>query len=306
MKPGALVAGRWKLTHELPGTRDSWRWACEDSQGQERAECVGLRPSVALWPGARESFAAGGNLMHEAALPVLARDVLDGVPVRVRPRTRGGLGRLSAREALAVAGWLGGAVTAGAGAAGGSLRGEDVVVGEDGVPRFAPLGVAPPKAVQANPWAPPERDTAPPDAAADLYGLGVLLHEAVGGTLPWPATTQAELERRRGMERPRLGDPALDGALDGLMQADPRRRSAPEAPAHAPVLAADAPTPGAASLALTPTSTADLLPSPSTVVPTYVVLVDTRALGPGALARLAVRSGCALEAVQEASRRGEA
>jgi hypothetical protein len=302
---GTVIAGRWRLTHELPGSADAWAWACVATDDGTEAECVGLRPGPLLWPGAREGFAAGGAVDHPATLPVLARDVVNGVPVRVRPRTAGPLGRLDAAQGLAVLRWLGGAVLAGGGAAAGNLRGDDVVVDAEGVPRFTPLGVAPPRAVQANPARAPEKDAGgAPDARADLWGLAVLVHAAVSGESPWPAVTQAELEGRRATPRPRVRDDALDAELDGCLRLDPAHRAPPGPAGDAPRV-----TPGvvasAATTALgrpTPPQAGGLLQQG---FPKYVVLVPTHALGPGALARLAIRSGSALPVVQDAARRGE-
>ena len=302
---GTVIAGRWRLTHELPGSADAWAWACEDIEDRSPAECVGLRAGPILWPGAREGFAAGGSVEHPAALPVIARDVVGGVPVRVRPRTSGPLGRLDADQGLAVLRWLGGAVLAGNGAAAGNLRADDVVVDGDGVPRFAPLGAAPPRAVQANLARAPEKDVgSAADARADLWGLAVLVHAAVAGEAPWPAVTQAELEARRVTARPRLRMDALDAELDGCLRVEPGARVPPQ-----PADAAPRVSPGTVAHA---TSTAIGRPAAPTAptplqqgFPKYVVLVPTRALGPAALARLAIRSGSALPAVQEAARHGE-
>jgi hypothetical protein len=81
---------------------------------------------------------------------VLETNVYDNLPVRVVPPLSGGVGALTAAEAVAVGRWLAPAVLAGGGACGGELRPSDLVVDAEGVPRFLPQGVAPP-APGANP-----------------------------------------------------------------------------------------------------------------------------------------------------------
>ncbi len=308
MKAGAIVAGRWRLVRELPGTRDAWRWACEDERGGPPAECVGLRASALLWSGAREGFDGVPDIAHPAVLPILARDTVDGVPVRIRPATRGPLPRLSREEGIQLLGWLAGAVMAGNGAARGCLRDEDVVVDDEGTVRFAPLGAAPPRAVQANPHRAPELDAgSPATATADLYGLGVIVQTAVTGSLPWPATTTAELVQRRAHPRPRVGNETLDTLLDGTLTSEPSARVVPMftgSPVRIDAARMDAaPRAGAATTALASRQELDTA-RPSAPFPRYIVMADTQGLGPAALVRLAARSSSDVEAVRQCAREG--
>jgi hypothetical protein len=310
VRMGERIGGDWELVRELPSGPDVWRW--EVRRGEQIAEAIGLRAHALLWPRARERFAAVPDIADPAALPILARDALDGAPVRVRPRTSGVLPRLDGATAGRVAAFLAPAVRAGTGAAEGELRTEDLVLDADGVPRFAPLGVRPPDAIGRVPFAraPEVVHGAPPDGASDLYGLGVVLVTAVRGEPPWPAPSLAALEARRGSPPPSLGDIDADGIVAGLLATDPAARHAvPERyarPAEMPVLPTEAPAaPSPSPARLTTRPAEPPLYAGSATFPKYVVRVPTARLSAEALARLASRAESDAEAVRAAARRGD-
>jgi hypothetical protein len=292
------------LIRELPGTADTWRW--EVRNGTEVAEAIGLRPHALLWPGAREGFARIPDVDHPAWLPVLARDALDGAPVRVRPPTRP-FPRLDATQAAACGRFLAPAVLLAAGAARGEVRTDDLVVDADGVPRFAPLGFVPPDAIGRVPYAraPEVVAGAPPDGASDLYGLGVACFTAVRGEPPWPAPSLAALDARRGGPAPTVGLIDADALLSTLLAVDPSaRRGAVGASTLPPRLPDAAPAVSATPTAVTTRPASPPLQSRSTGFPRYVVLVPTARLSHHALAVLASRSERDAEAVRAAARTG--
>ena len=302
MRAGARIAGRWELVEELPGTDATWRWRCRDLQDGPDAEVIGLRARALLWPGAREGFMAADPGEAAAALPILARDVLDGVPVRVRPATRGPLAHVPLGQVGAVAGWLGDAIVRAPGGCGGHLHGEDVVVDHAGVPRLAPLGVPPPPGLgRVHTGRAPEGTDG---AASALHGLGVLLTTLATGRPLLPHAPSL----------PQTGDHDADAVLAALLAASPADRHAPSPPDAPPVLARDA-TPAVAGDGSPDATTAPhgalVRPRPSLpargaagIFPRHVVLVQTARLSAGALARLAVRSGASPEAVLAAHRDG--
>ncbi|MEN9786209.1 MAG: hypothetical protein RLZZ299_1473 [Pseudomonadota bacterium] len=309
MRAGARVAGGWELTHELPGTDATWRWACRAPDGRE-AECVGLRSRALVWPGAREGFTATPAIDHPAALPVLARDQLEGVPVRVQPPTRGILDGLPPARVPGIAVWLGGAVLAGRGACRGALQPHDLVVDGSGVPRLAPLGIIPPASLAGvDPHAAPEGAA---DAIGDLYGLGVALFRAATGHPPWRARTPETLATSRAAGLPSTGDADADAVLTELVLTDPGHRAASgvvRANTHAVSPPAPlAPSPAPAERAALPAPTAPALPVPagSGGFPRYVVLATPARLGHGALWRLAAQSGSDPDAIRTAAARNDA
>lgn len=303
MRVGTKVGGRWTLLRELGGEEDLARWEAEDAAGT-RVEVVAPRPHALLRPGARESFAAARPPDHPAALPELARDVVDGVPVRVRPLTRGTLAgvRLTPAEAVAIAGWLGPAVLAGSGIGGGELRPEDVAIDPEGAPRLAPAGLPRGESLARVPvQRAPEGAR---DARADLFGLGVTLWRAVTGQEPRPARTAAELASR-DVPVPLASlagapDEHADAVLAGLLSPDPDARAAalPAAPTAPPRLPLPAPVP-APVLATLPAA-----PASSERLPKYVVSVPLRGLSADALRRVAARAGSDPDAVRRAAARG--
>ncbi|MFN7147310.1 MAG: hypothetical protein ACK4YP_26315, partial [Myxococcota bacterium] len=182
---------------------------------------------VLLRPGVRDAFVGLRLPDHPAALPTLATDVVDGLPVRVRPATHGSIEgvRLTAPEVVAAAGWLAPALLQAEGVGLGELGPEDLVRDADGVLRLAPTGVPRVESVARVP-----RHRAPEAASsgeADLYGLGVTLYHALTGA--WPTDARAPASAHGA-------GPDADALLDGLLSADPAaRRAAVEALPCAPV-----------------------------------------------------------------------
>jgi serine/threonine protein kinase len=76
----------------------------------------------------------------------------------------------------------------------------------------------------------PELGLSPPTAAADAYGLGVLLFEALTGKLPFDGGGMEVLVRKQSIEAPRASEVApgvpddLDTLCAGLLMRSPRER----------------------------------------------------------------------------------
>ena len=292
MRAGARIAGRWEIIEELPGTDATWRWRCRDLGDGPDAEVIGLRARSLLWPGAREGFASVDPGDAPAVLPIHARDILEGVPVRVRPATRGPLAHVPLSQVSAVAGWLGDAIRGAPDACGGSLHTEDLVVDLEGVPRLARLGVLPPAGLgRALTGRAPEGTEG---VASALYGLGVLL---VGLTTHAPLASDPRAAAQ-------TGNAEADAVLAALLEASPEARRAPMRPDAPPVLARETPPVAFGGSPLPPAPLVRARPADPGAVPRHVVLVPTARLSPGALARLAVRSGASPESVLAAHAAG--
>jgi hypothetical protein len=258
------------------------------------AEAVAPAAHVLLRPGVREAF-SGTRVAHFAALPTLGDDVLDGLPVRVRPVTRGTGDdlRLTPADAVALAGWLAPAVLAGGGAAFGELGPEDIALADDGLVLFAPSGVPRVESV-----ARPPVTRAPEGAAtaeADLYGLGATLHRAVTGN--WPGTPYRP-PGAAGL------DPAADALLTGLLSPDPvARRAAVADLVPVPFLAPLPEEPPKAPAVRTTSSVQTAPVSPAVPLP-WAVTVPLKGLSEASLRLVAARSGVDTAAVRSAVTRG--
>jgi len=302
------LAGRFQIVKEQVAEEDLRRWAAQDLQSGDDVEVVAPRSHALLREGARGAFARV-PLTHPAVHPVLARVEEEGVPYVVRPRTQGTLAgvRLTPGDAQALLGWLVPAVLEGNGCFHGELRGEDVVVDHEGTPRLAAVCLPRPESLARVPHhrAPELLDHhGEPDAAADLFGLGVLVYRAVAGQDPWPAQSAAQLRRRDTPAPPLSGHAPVPEALEqlvaGLVDLDPEQRLAAARqvvystpPVLTPAPLHDAP----AAVRVHPTR-----PDP-TERPEWVAVVPLAGLSPAALLNVAVRSGVEPVAVQRAAAR---
>lgn len=261
LRPGELIAGRYRLRTKLPDQGELSRWEAEDPDGA-RVEVVGPQAHVLLRPGVKEAFLSTATVEHPAALPVYWQGLMGGLPLRVRGVTTGTLAgrRLTVAEAHALAGWLGTSVDATP-----QLSASDIVLDQGGVPRLAPTGIPPSQSVARAAHVQAPEGVGP---VAGRYGLGVLLHEAVTG--------------RRPEGPPATGDAAFDATLTALLGPPADRR-----------LPAAAPPPTFAPPAEAPPSSAVPAPVPERVrlQGRYVVAVPIRDLSAEDRARALDLSG---------------
>lgn len=311
MRPGTRVAGRWVVEAELPAAGDLRRFRVRaGAPDGEVAEAVTPAAHVLFRPGVREAFLRLSLPDHPAALPTLATDVVDGLPVRVRPATRATLEgvRLSPSDAVALAGWLAPPVLAGGGLGGGELGDDDLVVDDAGTVRLAPSGVPRAESVARVPHHRAPEGTSGADA--DLYGLGVTLYRAVTGV--WPS---------RDVKPPPAsahgGSTEADDVLAGLLSPEPQARRAavgglPEAPVTLPESALAPAAPAPTSTVASGSSTAIRVTAPPPITLTTVsgpilpwaVLVPLRGLSPAAVRVIASRAAADPEAVRRAAQKG--
>jgi hypothetical protein len=307
------IAGHYRIERELVAEEDLRRWAAVDERDDSPVEVIAPRAHALLREGARAAFDQVW-FEHEAVLPVLARVEVEGVPMRVRPISQGSLAgaRLTPDEALLVARWLVPAVRAGAGAFGGELRPEDILVDASGVPRLGAIRLPRPDSVSRVPFhRAPEvlaeaDDDAAPTVSSDLFGLGVLLYRAVTGVEPYPADSASQL-RLRSHGAPPLSEyvevpPELERIVNGLVSLDPGDRDAVEIvpPEEPPTLVLvrehDAPV------------AARVLPSrnsPPQSDPPWAVVVPLLRASEDVVRRIAARAGVGPDVVRRAAETGQ-
>lgn len=319
MRAGTRISGRWIVETEISAESAAGRGGAADLRrfrvrdGDIVAEAVAPAAHVLFRPGVRDTFLGLSVPDLPAALPTLATDLVDGLPVRVRPTTRGTLegARLSPAEAVAIAGWLAPTLLAANGLGGGELGEEDLVVDQSGIVRLAPSGVPRAESVARVPHhrAPESGPSSAPSTAADLYGLGVTLYHAVTGT--WPS--------REGLGPPTASSFGVaadaDDLLAGLLSrdADARRLAVaglPEAPvilpdtALAPAVATPTPLQQVSTGVRVTAPPPPTLPNTSALMLPWAVLVPLRGVSPAGLRVIASRAAADPAAVLRAAQKG--
>lgn len=230
MKTGDRV-GDWQIVAEAPGEPDVARFRAVDTRTGEPVELLTLRAAA---PADHAAFAQLHRALTRAADPALARtlaaDVTDGRAVVARQPLEDGTladagGPLDPGRVAAIGARLLPAVVAAGPATQGALTPRDVGMDAAGRPVLAPRG-RPGSRIGAGDrkWAAPEAfDGAAPDAAAGLYGLGVMLYLLATGKDPLPpgakGVAPSASSVRRGVP------PALDRALALLLDPDPTKRA---------------------------------------------------------------------------------
>jgi hypothetical protein len=178
----------------------------------------------------------------EGSIPHLVLELVDGPPLYDILRQRGALPPAeAARIALEVAQALDHAAERGV--LHRDLKPSNILLGRDGRSRVADLGIAAPngaiddstEVLGTLTYLAPERLRPGPnrnDPRADLWSLGIVLHEMLVGRPPWrPTTPRALLEVNPSkLVAPPTVDPGLWAVVTSLLQLDPDAR--PSSPAQ--------------------------------------------------------------------------
>ncbi|MEL6342846.1 MAG: hypothetical protein AAFV53_06915 [Myxococcota bacterium] len=233
LRKGELVLGRFVVEGPLPPWGETERVAAKDDATGAIIALHQPAPQARIRPGARERFLDARRTlpMHPAirsplaqgehsGRSVAAHSPADPFPARLR---------LSAEDTLSMARWLAPAAAAAGDALGGQLRPIDLSVDEDGVVGLQPAGIVPQHSIaRPDPFVPPGAGT---PAQGALYGLGLILFEAVTGESPFSARITTDLERQQ-LRPPRPSEvrpdlpTALDAFIAGLISPDPTMRTA--------------------------------------------------------------------------------
>jgi hypothetical protein len=323
LRKGETLFERFEVHTVAPAADGLLQARARDRAGGGWVQLVAPDRTARLRPGARERFvAASGAIDAEAVLPRVDVGEHRGVPLAVRddgvrPLPAGA--RMSAKDAWQVLRSLAPAVRANAAALGGELDARDLVLDATGALLLAPSGIVRAESLSTLPHhrAPEAWDTPTPNASAALYGLGVLLFQAVSGEPPVAARGRGGL--KDGQARPRAlqalvpdAPDDLARALDGLVSPEPARRMqavsalAPAAPAR-PTLsipAAHRPAP-APDLATTTTATSATSAAADRPLLGWLVVADLSGTSQAARRRLAALAGLDGSVVEDAHAAGE-
>jgi hypothetical protein len=227
MRPGETLDGRYRVDAVISAAPEITRWLATHLETGETVEVVAPIASEGGVVFERLHRA----LMAAPAEPALVRPrellrLPDGRPAIVRAATpqlavEVAIDRLPPDRIAAVAARLLPAVLAAGGATFGALTPHDVGVDPEGRVVLAPLGrprvrLFPDDTRRASPES---FQGATPDAAAGLYGLGVLVYEWLTGRVPAGAHPPPPSTLRHGVPA------ALDEAVVTLLARDPSRRA---------------------------------------------------------------------------------
>jgi hypothetical protein len=235
LSPGDRLAGRLRLVRRLASGATAECWLAEDLVAAARRVL-----KIAVTPGARLLLAHEAELLTTLAHPglvashgtaadgawlVLMTEYLPGGDLRelCGGAWRDAVGALE--PALAALGHA-----HARGIAHGDLKPANLVRGADGRARLVDVGVAAATLAGAtargSPYSrsPAQWRGARPAPADDLYGLGALLYELVGGAPPFYPSVDARRVAREVPPPPRGAPPALELLIARLLAKDPAAR----------------------------------------------------------------------------------
>jgi tetratricopeptide (TPR) repeat protein len=240
LQSGQILAARYVLLRKLADGRATEVWQARDRDtGTDRA----LKVLTAAGPVERGEFLAAARLQQQVTHPNLqACDAVhDGEPsfVVLGRVARGDLTMLRGRpwpQLLPVLAGVAEALAAlhARGIVHRDLKPANVLSGHDGAPVLADFGLAAVVGDAAAPhggspfsMSPQQLDAAPPAAADDLYGFGVLAYELLCGYPPF--YPDARPERVRGespapLPAPLAVPPALEALVMACLAKEPQQR----------------------------------------------------------------------------------
>jgi hypothetical protein len=208
LQGGQILAGRYVLLRKLGEGRETQVWQARDREaGADRV----IKVLAAEAPGSRERFLAAVRLQQQFSHPNLqaCEAAHDGAPpfavfARVAQGDLAGLrGRPWPQLLPVLAGVADGlAALHERGLVHRDLKPANVLLGDDGVPMLADFGLAAvagevdaPRGGSPFSMSPQQLDGAPPSPADDIYALGALAYELLGGYPPFYPDARAERVR---------------------------------------------------------------------------------------------------------------
>jgi eukaryotic-like serine/threonine-protein kinase len=256
-----LILDRYRLLERLAVGGSAEVWRARDEQLGRDVAVKRLHPHLVPDDAARKRLAAearaAAGLSHPVVVgiydvdaagdsPALVMELVDGESLATRIARSG---PLPAREAVAVAADVADALFHAHqfGVIHRDVKPGNVLISSDGRTRLVDFGIAHSLAISAerltltgtvigtlHAMAPEQLTDGPITPRTDLYGLGVVLHEALTGRPPYPATSPVALADAQRAGPPPLDgmDPVLAAVIAACLAFDP-----PERPLHAGALA---------------------------------------------------------------------
>jgi eukaryotic-like serine/threonine-protein kinase len=296
-----LILNRYRLVERLAAGGSAEVWRARDEQLGRDVAVKRLHPHLVPDDPSRKRLTAearaAAGLSHPVIVgiydvdssgesPALVMELVDGESLAARI---GGEGPLPAREAAAVAADVADALFHAhqRGVIHRDVKPGNVLLSRDGRTRLVDFGIAHSLSVAAerltvtgtvigtlHAMAPEQLSDGPITPRTDLYGLGVVLHEAVTGRPPYPSTSPVALADAQRAGPPDLTgvDPALAAVIAACLAFDPSDRPL-HAGATANALRAWLAGDPAPALALAPAhaaaddASAATLPRPAVVMP---------------------------------------
>lgn len=257
-----LILDRYRLIERLASGGSAEVWRAHDEQLDRPVAVKRLHPHLLPDEPSRKRLAAearaAAGLSHPVVVgiydvdatgesPALVMELVDGESLSARIDRDG---TLSAREAAAVTADLAEALYHAhqRGVIHRDVKPGNVLLAADGRTRLVDFGIAHSLSIAAerltvtgtvigtlHAMAPEQLAGGPITPRTDLYGLGVVLHEALTGHSPYAATSPVALAEAQRSGPPNMGsiDPGLAAVIAACLAHDPADR-----PLHAGALAA--------------------------------------------------------------------